>query len=226
MAIEPYYQDDAITLFWGDCRELLPRLAFDAIVTDPPYGIGANKMQLGDRPKWRRLERGAQDWDASAPDLAPLLAADVPTIIWGGNHFPLPPSRAWLVWDKKNGNTSYADCELAWTNLDMPVRKFVKHWGGDKARETHERRYHPTQKSLEVMHWCLGFLEPGVVFDPYAGSGTTLLAARNIGRKAVGVEIEERYCEMAAYRCQQTTLAVGVEPEHGYAGRFDLAGDG
>lgn len=221
----PYYNEDGVTIYHGDCQELLSSLEFDVVATDPPYGIGANKMQLGNRPKWRRLERGERDWDSGVPDLTSLVA-DVPAVIWGGNHFVLPPSRGWLVWDKKNEGMSFADCELAWTSLDMPIRKITHKWAGATAREDHEERVHPTQKPVVVMRWCLGFLEPGIVLDPYAGSGSTLIAARDLGRPAVGIEIEERYCEMAALRLSQAVLEIEPSVILAPAARFDLEGDG
>ena len=204
----PYYQDDAVTIYHGDCREILPELEFDAIVTDPPYGIGANRMTLGNGRK--RIDRGDLDWDSAPPDLAPLFAADVPTIIWGGNYFTLPPSSRWLVWDKGTGANDFADCELAWTNLNGVVKRFFRSWVGANARQHAEGvRFHPTQKPLELMAWCVGFTE-GTVLDPFMGSGTTLRAAKDLGRKAIGIELEERYCETAAERMGQEVMDLGA----------------
>lgn len=204
----PYYQDDWVTIYHGDCREIVPALEYDVIVTDPPYGIGANKMQLGDRPKWRQLYRGENDWDAEAPDLSFLLDGK-PCVVWGGNHFDLPTSRGWLVWDKDNGDTDYADCELAWTNVDRALRRRTLRWSGAHAREKHEDRMHPTQKPVSIMRWSIEWAGAGIVLDPYAGSGSTLIAARDLKQPSVGVEIEERYCEMIVRRLAQGTLDFG-----------------
>ena len=209
---KPYYEDGSVTIYHGDCRELLPDIEADVLVTDPPYGIGANRMTLGSRPKWRRLDRGDGDWDREAPDLMPLLGLELPTVIWGGNHFPLPPSRGWLVWDKKNGDTDYADCELAWTNRDAALRRMEHRWMGAHALERREGvRFHPTQKPVPVMCWSIEYLKcDGVVLDPFMGSGTTLRAAKDLGRKAIGIELEERYCEIAAERCSQEVFDLGM----------------
>lgn len=209
--MNPYYQDDWVTLYharWEDVpTELLAPAA--VLVTDPPYGIGADSMTLGSRPKWRRVDRGDRRWDDKPPEIAGLLAMERPTIIWGGNYFRLPLSKSWLVWDKQNGDTDYADCELAWTNLNKPVRRIVHRWMGASAHEPEDgRRLHPTQKPVAVMRWCLTLCPPGLVLDPFAGSGTTLVAAKSVGRRSIGVEVEERYCEVAANRLRQSTLGL------------------
>jgi len=191
----PYYTDDYVTLYHGDCRELLPSIEADVVVTDPPYGIGTHGMRLGNRVGTPLLR-----FDDVAPDIEPLLAW--PCIIWGGNYFPLPVSRAWLVWNKRRG-LSFAEAELAWTNLDQPVRAITV----DENGGTMHDRSHPTQKPLRVMVWCLGFTS-GTVLDPFAGSGSTLVAAKSLNRKAIGIEIEERYCEVAANRLRQEVLGL------------------
>jgi site-specific DNA-methyltransferase (adenine-specific) len=123
-------------------------------------------------------------------------------IVWGGNYFSLPPARGWLVWDKVVRNFSSGHCELAWTSLDQPVRAF-NFANGSLATEG---KVHPTQKPLSLMQWCIDFMTGTSVADPFAGSGTTLVAARNMGLKAIGVEIEERYCEIIARRLDQMCL--------------------
>jgi DNA modification methylase len=206
--MKPYYQDDSVTIYHGDALEILPVTTCDVVLTDPPYGIGAHRMTLGNGR--RRIDRGDRDWDAVSPDLEPLLALGVPAIIWGGNYHGLPASRCWLVWDKGTGDNDYADCELAWTNINGVVKRYYRLWVGTHARERTEMRLHPTQKPVELMRWCLGFLPAGVVLDPYMGSGTTLVAAKDLGRRAIGIEIEERYCEIAARRCSQEVLGLSA----------------
>ena len=114
------------------------------------------------------------------------------------------------MWDKDNGQNTFADCELAWTNLPKAVRKFKWRWQGmlqEKGGRDKEHRVHPTQKPLALMRWCLSLVpDAETVLDPFAGSGTTLVAARLEGRKAIGIEINERYCEAAANRLAQRTL--------------------
>jgi DNA modification methylase len=200
----PYYADDLVTIYHGDCREWTG--AFGAVLTDPPYGIGAHEMTLGNGA--RRVDRGDRDWDSERAEVGWLVDAGVPTILWGGNYFGLPPSRCWLVWDKGTGDNDYADCELAWTNLDRVVKRYYRGWVGQNARETSEQRYHPTQKPVSLMRWCLGFLPAAIVLDPFMGSGSTLVAAKESGRPAIGIELEERYCEIAARRCSQEVLGL------------------
>lgn len=116
MSIAPYYDDGKITVYLGDCRDILPTLPkCDLLLTDPPYGIGAARMTLGNGR--RKVERGDVSWDDEPADLTAVLALDVPTVIWGGNYFALPPSRGWFVWDKGTGDNDYADCE---TRVDEP----------------------------------------------------------------------------------------------------------
>jgi DNA modification methylase len=201
----PYYQDDLVTLYHGDCREITEWLAADVLVTDPPYGLG-DILSGGWAKRWGLHEAHGLSWDREAPDIvASLPERFAASIIWGGNYFPLPPARGWLVWDKIVRSFSSGHCELAWTTIDQPVRAYNFSHG---ALAT-EGKMHPTQKPLDVMTWCIGFCPPGTVADPFAGSGSTLVAAKRLGRKAIGVELEERYCEIAAKRLAQGVLDFG-----------------
>lgn len=216
--MQPYYQKDGITIYHGDCREILPSIdRVDLLLTDPPYGIGADKNLRANKQHGKAAcpsrDYGVGDWDNSAPPVGVLQSAiDTAThaIVWGGNYFGLPASQCWLVWDKENGSNGYADCELAWTNLRKAVRRFKWRWQGmlqENMGEKKEHRVHPTQKPLAVMSWALSQVsECRTVLDPYMGSGTTLLAAKNAGMRAVGIEISERYCEIAANRLAQGVL--------------------
>lgn len=214
----PYYQDELVTIYHGDWRNLA--LSADAVVTDPPYGIRADEKQSNRANKQHgkalapSRDYGETEWDRYAPTMAEfrqLLEIGRWHIFWGGNHFGLPGATGWLVWDKETGSNGYADCELAWTDLPQAVRRFRFQWMGMLQRLP-EERWHPTQKPLPVMRWALGFLpkETGTVLDPYMGSGTTLRAAKDLGIKAIGVEVQERYCEIAAKRCGQEVLFGGV----------------
>jgi DNA modification methylase len=130
-------------------------------------------------------------------------------IIWGGNYFQLPPTSCILVWDKEQSG-DFADCELAWTNLKKAVRKFTYRWNGmlQEPGKPKEKRLHPTQKPQALIYWCLDFApEAKTVLDPFMGSGTTLLCARNRGKTAVGIDKDERYCEIAATRLSQRVLS-------------------
>lgn len=199
--MRPYYDHGGITIYHGDCREVLPTLAFDAVVTDPPYGL-AEKWQGG---TWftRGVYASGVAWDSSAPQdvVASILAYNLPTIVWGGNHFAMPPARGWLVWDKTNAVPTMADVELAWTNIDKPAKRYAHPCNG-------WARQHPTEKPIALMRWCLSHLPSGdgVIADPFMGSGTTLVAAKELGRHAIGIELSEAYCEIAAKRLSQEVL--------------------
>jgi DNA modification methylase len=216
---EPYYQDSAVTLYMGDAREIVPLLGrFDLLLTDPPYGINENSKKQASRQGHglaNQRDYGSYDWDSTPPSGAELycLYRDCKNaIIWGGNYFELPVQRGWLVWDKDNGATDFADCELAWTNLDMAVRKFKWKWQGMLQENMGDKdvREHPTQKPLSLMLWCLGFApEAQTILDPFAGSGTTGRAAKDLGKKATLIERDERYCEVIARRMGQEVLNFG-----------------
>lgn len=201
--MKPYFTDEraGIVIYHGDCREVLPTLELTDVdlVTDPPYGIFA----CGG--KWGRKQD--LQWDRErAEGVDRLIHLGGESIIWGGNYFELPPSRGWLVWYKRDSVQSAADCELAWTSLDMNTR-LIDH---TIAATNAERNGHPTQKPLRVMKWSLSFLPNAqAILDPFMGSGTTLRAAKDLGRKAIGIEIEERYCEIAARRLAQNVLQFG-----------------
>lgn len=187
------------TLYLGDCLEILPTLpSADAVITDPPYGIASIWSKGSERHGWRKANAEAvtrNQWDDRPLDKAAcdlLLAAGAHAIIWGGNYFPLPPSRCWLVWNKPERGFSLAEAELAWTNLDAVVRVF------DHPRSEPDRR-HPTQKPLALMSWCVAKTK-GVVCDPFMGSGTTGVACARLGRSFVGIELEPTYFDMACER--------------------------
>lgn len=205
----PYYDRDGITIYNADCRKVLPFLErFDLLLTDPPYGIGVDKMTLGNGR--RKIYRGQEEWDAKPPSrwqIEQMVEIADNAILWGGNYFALPETRCVLVWDKGTGDNDFADCELAWTNLDRVVKKHFQSWVGANAKDKGCERVHPTQKPLALMRWCLSLVPNAVtVLDPFMGSGTTLVAAKLEGRQAVGIERDERYCEAAANRLRQGVL--------------------
>ncbi len=208
----------ACTLYLGDMLEILPTIGkFDACVTDPPYGIGeSNEKNLSrgkQSDKWgkgkakaKATDYGAFSWDANpaSPDaIAAMRACSKTQIIFGGNYFDLPPTSCWLVWDKQNGATDFADCELAWTNLPKAVRRIYWRWNG-MIRQGNEQRFHPTQKPVGVMTWCIEHLPaPTSIVDPFCGSGSTLVAAARLGIGCVGIERDERYFEIAMRRVEE-----------------------
>ena len=182
-------------LLLGDCLQVMPTLGrFDACLTDPPYGIG-----IADNPV--RQKHARKDWDAAAVGLEHLQALRAITseqIIWGGNYFILPPSRGFLVWDKKQPeNFSLAMCEQAWWSRDTNAKVFSKSvLGYDKQ--------HPTQKPVALMEWCLGFLpDAKTILDPFAGSGTTAVACENMGRHCTAIELDPDYFDIMCRRVDE-----------------------
>lgn len=225
--MKPYYEEKGITIYHGNCRELwhsLQTTQFDLLLTDLPYGLGeTNKRALSRGKLATPTDYGDFEWDNAPCDKATIqrFTDKIPrSIIWGGNYFGMPASKCWLVWDKQNGSNDFADCELAWTNLPIAVRIFRFMWNG-MLRAGEQRgisRVHPTQKPVELMRWCiqlcfsdrLSYSNPDeshrLILDPFMGSGTTLRAAKDLGCKAIGIEIEEKYCEIAVKRLAQEVL--------------------
>jgi site-specific DNA-methyltransferase (adenine-specific) len=187
------FGDGRCILYRGDCLEILPTLAagsVDAVVTDPPYGIYACGGKWG--------HKADLQWDREpAKDVDRIIGYGKEAIVWGGNYFMLPPSRGWLVWYKRDSVESAADVELAWTSLNMNSR-LVDH---TIAATNGERCGHPTQKPLAVMRWTLRFLpDAKTILDPFMGSGTTGVAAIQLGRKFIGIEIDPGYFKIAHRR--------------------------
>jgi site-specific DNA-methyltransferase (adenine-specific) len=214
----------AATLYLGDCREILQTLGKEclakpcrapvacggfgfcrlrnqwAVVTDPPYGLGAKWG--GGNGEWPLRDRDMKDggWDMETRDDAIRLALSMvgDAIIWGGNYYDLPPRRGWLVWDKIVREFSTGHCELAWTTLDQPVRAFNYSTG----QLANEGKQHPTQKPVPLMQWCVA-MTTGDVLDPFMGSGTTGVACARLGRRFIGIEMESRYFDIACRRIEE-----------------------
>ena len=213
--MKPYYQHAGVTIYHGDCREILAAIpSVDLVLTDPPYGVSE---------RTQRKSAGRSNL-AECNDFPPVFGDDAPfdpshlltyrrLVLFGGNYFAqsLPPSPSWIVWDKRDGipSNDNADVEMAWTNLGGPARSFHHAWSGMiKASERGDKRVHPTQKPVSLMAWIIQrHTAPGdLVLDPYMGGGSTLVAAKELGRLAIGIEVEERYCEVAAKRLAQDVL--------------------
>ena len=207
-------------LLLGDCLHVMPTLGrFDAVVTDPPYGIGADEAAAKNKGKWGWKDYGESQWDRDRPSpdvFAAILGLSKDQIIWGGNYFAdlLPPTMRWLSWDKGQRDFSLADCELAWTSQQKAVRVF------DYARgkAVKDGKQHPTQKPVALMEWCLGFLpDAKTILDPFMGSGTTLVACQRMGRHGTGIELDPDYFEIACRRvdeaARQPDLFIAPKPE-------------
>jgi site-specific DNA-methyltransferase (adenine-specific) len=214
VAVKSYYESGGITIYHGDCREIVPSLGFGGVVlADPQYGIGHPTDYASRR---RGALAACKDYLPVRGDDGPfdprwLLNIGVARILWGANHYAsrLPDSGGWLVWDKERpDDLDQATCELAWTDCIKGVRRFRHLWNGMMRASEKAPLQHPTQKPVALMRWCLSFpwTPAGDVLDPYMGSGTTLVAAKDCNRRAIGIEIEERYCEIAARRLDQEVL--------------------
>jgi site-specific DNA-methyltransferase (adenine-specific) len=193
--------------------EILPTLGkVDAVITDPPYGTADlwNAPNVPKRRKWHLFGEGEIiEWDKpqdivlTFPKMAPKV------IIWGGNFYALPISRSWLVWNKIIRNFSTSVCELAWTNLNRPINAFDYSHG----QLAIEGKHHPTQKPLPLMKWCIDQAgNPESILDPFMGSGTTGVAAIQMGRSFIGIEREPKYFDIACKRIEQAAAQGSLLP--------------
>ena len=210
------------TLYLGDCRDILPTLPkVDAVITDPPYGINADRLanaagagaakqrergSAGNKTGRGWKEYGVEGWDADRParECFDLMAGAFKRggvmIVWGGNYFTdwLPPTMQWLVWDKGQRNFSLADCEFAWSSQRRAARIFEYSRGA----ALQDGKEHPTQKPIALMEWCIeqAANKPQTILDPFMGSGTTGVACANLGRSFIGIEREPKYFDIACER--------------------------
>lgn len=196
-------------LILADCMEVLPTLPkVDAVITDPPYGIDYGRHgSFSASHGWGKL-REQVEWDVDRParEVFDLMAASVQKggsmIVWGGNYFTdyLPPTMQWLVWDKGQRNFSLADCEFAWSSQRRAARVFDY----SRSQAMQDGKQHPTQKPVALMAWCIEQAgNPQTILDPFMGSGTTGVAAIQLGRKFIGIEREPRYFEIACERIRR-----------------------
>jgi DNA modification methylase len=189
-------------LILGDCLEVMKELEpVEAVVTDPPYGI-ADKWTGGSGHGWGKAKAQTEKrnkWDSEPLGLSEceqIIAAARKVIIWGGNYFPLPPSRCWLVWNKPERGFTLAEAELAWTNIDSVVRVI-------DAPRSEPDRIHPTQKPISVMSFSIEKSKAETILDPFMGSGTTLVACAKLGRKGIGIELDPDYFDIACKRVEE-----------------------
>lgn len=202
-----------VVLHLGDCLSFMRTLedgAVDAVVTDPPYGIGESSKRNSTRSNLAPVrDYGVYTWDTErlpAAYITELLRVSREQVIFGGNYYTdmLPPSPSWIVWDKQNGANDFADCELAWTSHNRACRKFTWTWNGF-IRQQPEERYHPTQKPLALMTWIIQNYTPegATILDPFAGSFTTGVACILTGRKFIGIEKDQHYFGIGKKRIEQ-----------------------
>ena len=194
-------------LIQGDCLEVMPLLGkVDAVVTDPPYGIGIDGQAR--RIKGKKSDRKGYEfkgWDSERPEdaLRQISKIDCDKIVWGGNYFAdlFPAGGKWLSWDKGQ-RLSQSDCELAYTNMSGALRVFTL----NRVALMQDGAQHPTQKPVALMRWCLGFLpDAETILDPFMGSGTTLVACQNLDRNGIGIELDPDYFNIACKRVDEAT---------------------
>jgi hypothetical protein len=202
--VKPYYADDLVTIYHGDCREVLPSLSVDAVFADPPYG--ANKAPWDDAPP--------TDWLELLPPVAPVVAVSpgqrnllaMPEIV--GDLVYRWTLAAVIANATVRGDLGFGN----WIPVLLYARDGVSLYGPRQDTRTFairgEMPDHPSPKPLAVMQWIVDCLPGASIADPFMGSGTTLVAAKSLGRRAIGIETEERYCEIAAQRCSQEVLGI------------------
>ena len=204
---KPYYQDESVTIYHGDCREIVPELGkFDLLLTDPPYGI-SYRTTLPNNTDWGNIANDTGEFDLSF-----LFDIDSDKVIFGANCFPeiLPHRGRWSCWYKRGDGAEKAlgsPFELAWDSRTSGFDRFYRVVHGGFVNSDGGKRRHPTQKPVQLFKLILDdWPDAQTILDPFAGSGTTGRAAKDLGRKAVLIEIEERYCEIAARRMGQEVL--------------------
>lgn len=220
--IQPYYDDGTVTLYHGDALELFPILwdsaSAQVLITDPPYGLAYASNQAG-RFQGHSIEG---DSDTTARD-AILGFWPGPAAVFGSWKCPRPPGvRAVLTWDKGEA-AGMGDLSLPWKPNTEEIYILGKGWSGHRGSSIlrgnvvtwsgpgpNGLRLHPNEKPVALMRQIVIKAPPGTIIDPFAGSGTTLRAAKDLGRHAIGIELEERYCQIAAQRCAQEVLNLGA----------------
>ena len=196
---DPYYSQDGITIYHGDCRDILPQFpdkSFDLVLTDPPYGVGFRENEWDKEiPRW--LEEAKRVSDVTIFTTAPVTLWDYPRPDWVGCYYR----------EAANSRSLFGGFNH-WTPLVFYGKPKRLRVDSKKlhALAINEENGHPTPKPVELMSWLIDEVMANSILDPFMGSGTTLVAAKQLGRKAVGIEIEERYCEIAVKRLAQMEL--------------------
>ena len=202
----PFYERDGIVIYHGDCLTLLPELpsgSVDAVVCDPPYGIGYEASRYQDAGF-----DGVITGDDSEFEPSCITSLGLPSVIWGGNNFAHRlPAGGWLCWDKRTHEAADkiigSPFELAWCSIRNRFKIIRCLHGGAVNADGPFPRVHPTQKPIRVMVWSIEQVGGGTILDPFLGSGTTAVACIKTGRKCIGMEISEQYAEIAARRCEE-----------------------
>jgi len=212
--VKHYYQDEWVTIYHGDCREILPQLpdkSVDLVIADPPYGVGKD---YGEGCK--------DDLTTFVSSVSLVVSLDIRAVIFCpvSRLFDLPARPEWVgIWRKN------------WTGLALRSYPFYPHWealvfyhlkgdfAGNKGHRSDVFEFapirpdsngHPSPKPEALISELITFLQPELILDPFLGSGTTAYCAKKLNRKCIGVEIEEKYCEIAAKRCSQSVMRLGI----------------
>ena len=209
--MKPYFEDDLVTLYHGDCLEVTDWLSADVLVTDPPYGMS----YVSGRKKQKAI---VGDQSLNIRDDALKLWGDKPALVFGTWKQPRPLNvRQLIVWDKRGGAGFSGDLKMPWADITEEIYVIGNGWVGGRRPAIYSiptlspanRPDHPTPKPVSLLGSLLECVPDGVVADPFAGSGSTLLACRNAGIKCIGVEIDESYCELIAQRLSQQVFDFG-----------------
>ena len=211
--MKPYYEDDHATIYHADARELVPQLAFDVVVTDPPYGVAyvSNKSKAGPSKPIKG------DGDTNLRDEVLLLCGDAPMLVFGSWKLPRPiNTKHVLIWNKTGKGMGMGDLSMVWGPCHEEIYVIGEGWTGKRRSNVYsvnglpatckERPNHPTPKPIPLMRQLIERCPEGVIIDPFMGSGSTLRACKDLNRKSIGIEIDEEYCEMAARRLAQEVL--------------------
>jgi len=204
-------------------EKLMDGAKADMVFTDPPYGIDVGNQSQGKGGGIaKKIEYGVNDWDKGIPYEAinVALASSDFCILWGANYYAdrLPPSSCWIAWDKDNGETDFADVELAWTSYKKAARLVKWKWAGmlQEDMKNKEKRVHPTQKPIALAEWAFDKFSAGaIVLDLFGGSGSTMIACENTGRDCRMMELDPKYCDVIIKRWQDFTGEKAVHAESG-----------
>jgi len=207
----PYFETKLGKLYHGDCLNIIPELeSVDLVLTDPPYGMNYDKMQdkmskvgrISNKGKWKTYD---DDWDIKITDdcLNAIFNISKNQIIWGGQYYSLKSNQKWLIWNKIQRSVM-TDGEMAWTSFKKGLHIFDISRTDAYINKT-DGKFHPTQKPVQLFQWCLLLLSKinDLILDPFIGSGTTAIACERLKRKWIGIEIGEKYCEIAAKRIEE-----------------------
>jgi DNA modification methylase len=207
--MKPYFEDEFVTLFHGDCLDVTEWLSADVLVTDPPYGVAYKSGRRKDLPKI------VNDESIDVRDICLDLWREKPALVFGSWKAERPRNvRQLIVWDKRGGAGFSGDLKMPWADITEEIYVIGTGWLGPRVPAIYSvptlppanRPDHPTPKPVGLLERLINHCPDGVIADPFAGSGATLLAARNLGRKVIGVELEEKYCELMAKRLSQQTF--------------------